>query len=190
VTGRADHAGTTRRDERRDALAAAARLIVLGDDLAAARDDMVFTAARIEVEPNAPTTVPALARLWLDARAPDPTELEGWRAAFEADAAPLAARSGAELALRTASWSPGTEFGGDVLEALETGLRGATDGPPPAPLVCYAGHDAGIVASARPAGMIMVRNPTGVSHAPEEEVSLDDAAAGAAALLAAVEALL
>src|SRR4051794_6419450 len=61
LLGHADHAGTTRRGERHDALAAAARLIVRGDDLAG--DEMVFTAARIEVEPNAPTTVPSTVRL-------------------------------------------------------------------------------------------------------------------------------
>ena len=56
--GRADHAGTTRRGERRDALAAAARLIVAADELAGDDPDFLVTAARILVEPNAFTTVP------------------------------------------------------------------------------------------------------------------------------------
>ena len=47
--------------------------------------------ARIEVEPNAPTTVPAEARLWLDARAPAAGEVEAWRDAFSADADAIAA---------------------------------------------------------------------------------------------------
>jgi N-carbamoyl-L-amino-acid hydrolase len=76
-----------------------------------------------------------------------------------------------------------------VLAALDAGLREATGAPPPAPVVCFAGHDAGVVAAQRPAGMVLVRNPTGISHAPEEEVALEDAAAGAEALLAAVRAL-
>ena len=37
--------------------------------------------------------------------------------------------------------------------------------------------------------MVLVRNPTGISHSPEEEISLEDAAAGANALLAAAEEL-
>ena len=65
-------------------------------------------------------------------------------------------------------------------DALLAGLR-----PPKPRLVCYAGHDAGVIAAARPAGMVLVRNETGVSHSPEEEVSLDDAAVAANALLAA-----
>jgi beta-ureidopropionase / N-carbamoyl-L-amino-acid hydrolase len=76
LVGRADHAGTTPREERHDALAAAARVIVRADAEAAQRLGMVFTAARLEVEPNAPTTVPALARLWLDARAPEAETVE------------------------------------------------------------------------------------------------------------------
>ena len=76
LTGQADHAGTTPRGERHDALAAAARLIVRADGEAAQRLGMVSTATRLEVEPNAPTTVPARARLWLDARAPEAEAVE------------------------------------------------------------------------------------------------------------------
>jgi beta-ureidopropionase / N-carbamoyl-L-amino-acid hydrolase len=181
LAGRADHAGTTPRAERHDALAAAARVIVRADGEAAQRLGMVFTAARIEVEPNAPTTVPAHARLWLDARAPEAEAVESWREAVAAEAARVADEAGVHLDLRTAAWSPGTAFPDDVRAALLRGL------PPGAPrLVCYAGHDAGVIASHRPAGMVLVRNETGISHAPEEEVSLDDAAVAANALLEAL----
>jgi N-carbamoyl-L-amino-acid hydrolase len=37
--------------------------------------------------------------------------------------------------------------------------------------------------------MVFVRNPTGVSHSPEEYVDLDDAAVAATILLHAVERL-
>ena len=184
LAGRADHAGTTPREERHDALAAAARLIVRADAQAARRLGMVFTAARLEVEPNAPTTVPALARLWLDARAPEAEAVESWREAVTAEAERVADEAGVRLGLRTAAWSPGTEFPEDVREALARAL-----GPGAPRLVCFAGHDAGVIAGARPAGMVLVRNETGVSHAAEESVSLQDAAVAANGLLAAAEAL-
>ena len=92
----------------------------------------------------------------------------------------VAEEAGVGLELRTAAWSPGTEFPDAVRDALLAGLR-----PPKPRLVCYAGHDAGVIAAARPAGMVLVRNETGVSHSPAEEVSLDDAAVAANALLAA-----
>ena len=183
-SGQADHAGTTPREERHDALAAAARLIVRGDAEAAQRLGMVFTAARIEVEPNAPTTVPRIARVWLDARAPEAETVESWRDAITVEAERVAEEAGVELELRTAAWSPGTEFPDEVRQAILLGLR-----PPKPRVVCYAGHDAGVIAAARPAGMILVRNETGVSHSPAEEVSLEDAAVGANAVLRAVEEL-
>jgi N-carbamoyl-L-amino-acid hydrolase len=184
LAGRADHAGTTPREERHDALAAAAQLIVRADAAAAQRLGMVFTAARLEVEPNAPTTVPALARVWLDARAPEAEAVESWREAVSAEAERIAGEASVELSLRTAAWSPGTEFPVDVRQALLLGLR-----PPKPRMVCYAGHDAGVIAAARPAGMVLVRNETGISHSPDEEVSLEDAAVGANALLRAFEEL-
>jgi N-carbamoyl-L-amino-acid hydrolase len=55
--------------------------------------------------------------------------------------------------------------------------------------VCFAGHDAGILAERIPAGMVLVRNATGVSHHPDEHVELEDAALAARAVAAAVEAL-
>ena len=174
LSGRADHAGTTPREERRDALAAAARVIVRADTEAAQRLGMVFTAARMEVEPNSPTTVPSLVRLWLDARAPEPETVESWRETVALEIERVAEAAGVGLELRTAAWSPGTEFPDQVRDALLAGLR-----PPKPRLVCYAGHDAGVIAAARPAGMVLVRNDTGVSHSPEEEVSLDDAAVAA-----------
>jgi N-carbamoyl-L-amino-acid hydrolase len=181
LAGRADHAGTTPREERHDALAAAARIIVRADSESAERLGMVFTTGRLEVEPNAPTTVPARARMWLDARAPDAETVESWKEAVTAEAHRVAEEAGVTLALRTASWSPGTEFPEDVRNALRVALP-----PPKQQIVCYAGHDAGVIAGVRPAGMVLVRNETGISHSREEEVTLEDAAVGANALLTAV----
>jgi N-carbamoyl-L-amino-acid hydrolase len=184
LAGRADHAGTTPREERHDALAAAARVIVRADGEAAQRLGMVFTAARMEVEPNSPTTVPSLVRVWLDARAPEPETVESWREAVAGEIARVADEAGVGHDTRVAAWSLGTEFPAPVVDALGHALR---RGAPR--LVCYAGHDAGVIAAARPAGMVLVRNETGISHSPDEEVSLDDAAVAANALLAAAEEL-
>jgi N-carbamoyl-L-amino-acid hydrolase len=178
-TGRADHAGTTRRGERRDALAAAARLIVAADELAGDDPDFLVTAARLLVAPNAFTTVPADVRLWVDGRTPDADRLLAWRATLEDRAASLAEATGVGIELSTASHTAGVAFDPEVRAAF---------GPLPE-VTCFAGHDAGIVAERRPAGMVFVRNPTGVSHAPEEDVALEDAAVAAAALVRALEAL-
>jgi N-carbamoyl-L-amino-acid hydrolase len=177
--GRADHAGTTRRGERRDALAAAARLIVAADELAGGDPDFLVTAARMLVEPNAFTTVPSRVRLWIDARTPETARLSAWHDALAARASELAGATDVEISGTIASRSDGVAFDPDVLAAM---------GELP-PLVSFAGHDAGILAPRLPAGMVFVRNPSGVSHAPEEEVDMEDAAVAANALLTTLERL-
>lgn len=61
--------------------------------------------------------------------------------------------------------------------------------PDAAETLCCAGHDAGTLGERIPSGMVLVRNPTGISHSPAEDVSLEDAAAGAIALLQVLEEL-
>jgi N-carbamoyl-L-amino-acid hydrolase len=45
-----------------------------------------------------------------------------------------------------------------------------------------AGHDAGILSARVPTAMLFVRNPTGVSHSPEEHAEMADCNVGVAAL--------
>jgi N-carbamoyl-L-amino-acid hydrolase len=53
-----------------------------------------------------------------------------------------------------------------------------------------AGHDAGLLANAGiPAAMLFVRNPTGISHSPQEWAEADDCQAGVRALAAVLEDL-
>jgi N-carbamoyl-L-amino-acid hydrolase len=169
-------------------MSAAARLIVAAEDLAGDRPGFVVTAARIHVEPNALTTVPSFVRLWIDARAPDPAALDDWRARLERAGAEIAHRARVDVALVTTSRSDGIAFDPAVRAALNAAAADPHGDPPPQ-LVCFAGHDAGVIAEKLPAGMVFVRNPTGVSHSPEEHVDLEDAAAAATVLLRAVERL-
>jgi beta-ureidopropionase / N-carbamoyl-L-amino-acid hydrolase len=162
--GRADHAGTTRRHERSDALLRAAILIVAAHQRAT--EDMVVTASRMLVEPNALTTIASHVRLWLDARSENPSALTAWFQDLP---------DGAELSV--AARSDGVEFDRALRAAL-----GDAEG-----VMCFAGHDAGILASKIPAAMVLSRNPSGVSHSPEEEADLDDAAAAATAILEVVQ---
>jgi N-carbamoyl-L-amino-acid hydrolase len=163
LRGRADHAGTTRPHERSDALLRAAILIVAAHQRAT--DDMVVTASRMLVEPNALTTIASHVRLWLDARSENPSALTAWFQDLPA---------GAELTV--AARSDGVEF--------DSALRAALGDPEG--IMCFAGHDAGILAAKVPAAMVLTRNPSGISHSPEEAADLDDAAAAATAILEVV----
>jgi N-carbamoyl-L-amino-acid hydrolase len=195
LTGRADHAGTTPRSERRDALSAAARLIVGAEDLAGAdspldgdHGPLTVTASRIITKPNAPTTIAAEVRLWIDARAPGFAAIDGWRGRLDSLVSEIEARSGVEIEVAVASRSDPREFAPEVRGALSRACEDVLGHPPPE-LVCFAGHDAGVLAERVPAAMLFVRNATGVSHSPEETVSLEDAAVACEVVARALEVL-
>ena len=68
--------------------------------------------------------------------------------------------------------------------AMERMLGGLTQRYGAMPGSSGAGHDAGILSSVVPTGMLYVRNPTGVSHDPAEFAERDDCHAGIDALAA------
>ena len=185
LRGRADHAGTTPAAERRDALSAAAHLIVAAEELAEGPGQLTVTTSRIVAEPNAPTTIAAHVRLWLDARAPDPDIAESWARRIGEEAGELALRTGVEIAIAEASRSNGVEFSDRVRSQLRRASEDVLGAEVPE-VVCFAGHDAGVLADETPAGMVLVRNATGISHSPLETVDLADAAIAARAVQRAI----
>ncbi len=175
--GRADHAGTTRLADRDDPMLPFARLVLAARD-AAARRDIVATIGKVRVSPNNANAVPGRVSAWLDARGPDEADVQ----ALVEELRPLAAGAVSEE-----SWTPVVDFDHGLRERLAAVVGGGT----PAPIVpTGAGHDAGILAAASvPAAMLFVRNPTGVSHSPEEHAEQADCQAGVVALASVLEEL-
>ena len=175
LPGEANHAGTTRLADRRDAMLAAAE-VVLAARAAAERHDAVATCGRLQVEPNGVNAIPSQATVWLDARAPAAEQVR----AVVADVAGTAERFGGTLVEQ--SWSDATGFPG--AEQIADLLDGAPV------LDTGAGHDAGILAQAGVrSAMLFVRNPTGVSHSPAEHAERADCLAGVTALATVVRDL-
>jgi acetylornithine deacetylase/succinyl-diaminopimelate desuccinylase-like protein len=164
--GRADHAGTTPMDARRDALVEAAAFVLRVR--AAPGPGTVATVGRLEVEPGAGNVVPSRVTLSVDARAGTREELDA-----------LVAAIGFEPAQRVEP----VQMSGAPLEALRAVLPGAPE------LVSGAGHDAAILATAGvPSAMLFVRSLNGgVSHSPDELSSEADVELGIAALAAALD---
>ena len=189
IRGRADHAGTTPRAERHDALSAAAHLIVAAEELAEGPGELTVTASRILAEPNAPTTIAAHVRLWLDARAPDPDAVAAWARRVAEEAIEIALRTRVEITISEASRSDGVEFSDRVRSALRHAGEDTAGGFVPE-VVCFAGHDAGVLSDVTPAGMVLVRNASGISHSPDESVDLADAAIAARVVELALETMI
>lgn len=170
--GRADHAGTTRMEDRNDPMArftaTASRVYDEARRLAARA-----TFGRLDVVPNATNAIPSRVIAWLDARAESDTDLEGVvRMADSADS------------VIAESVTSRVVFDEHLRKKISTLL----DDPPV--LATAAGHDAGILASSGVrAAMLFVRNPTGISHSPDEQATPEDCQAGTTALAAVLKEL-
>ena len=187
VSGRAAHAGPTPTADRRDALVAAARLVLLARDAAEHLDGVRTTIGHVEVSPNTVNVVPGRVEMTLDVRCPRDAGLDdALRAADEACRA-VADQDRVEVR-RAEFWrSPVTPFSPRVVAAVAGAAAGR--GFSTMRLWAGAGHDAKYMADRYPAGMIFVPSKDGLSHNEAEWTPPEDCARGAAVLLDAVLAL-
>jgi acetylornithine deacetylase/succinyl-diaminopimelate desuccinylase-like protein len=149
---------------------------VLAARAVAERHDAVATVGKVLLIPNGVNAIPSSVRAWLDARAPDDATVRATVAEIRAAAEQAACRDGVEVGLTEESYTKVVDFH----TALRDRLVKALGGPPVLPT--GAGHDAGILSAHVPTAMLFVRNPTGVSHAPEEHAEPADCLAGVEAL--------
>lgn len=177
IPGMANHAGTTALVDRFDAMFGLVTAVTTARR-AAEEQGCVATVGKVVVSPNGVNAVPSWVTAWLDARGADEAAVR--RVVDEV----TAATSDAWASVREESWTPSTRFD----EALVTRLVSILDDAPT--LGTGAGHDAGILANAGvSSAMLFIRNPTGVSHSPEEWADPHDCWEGVDALAAVLEAL-
>jgi N-carbamoyl-L-amino-acid hydrolase len=178
-SGEANHAGTTRLEDRRDPMLAYAAT-VLAARKKARLGGAVATFGRLVVEPNGTNAIPSRVRAWLDVRAPADDILTAVTEEIIKAADERAGRDGTAVAAERESHTPVVEFD-DALRNLLAGCLRHRFGAVPV-LPTGAGHDAGVLAAAVPTAMLYVRNPSGVSHAPGEHADGRDCLAGVTAL--------
>lgn len=174
-TGRADHAGTTQLADRRDPMLPFA-VTALAARAAAEAHGAVATMGRIESLPGATNAVPSSVRAWLDARAVGEAAVDAVLADVTRAAQDAGSLHGVTVELTQESRSPAVEFPASVLSWFAEQL-----GELPV-IPTGAGHDAGVLTDVVPTGMVFVRNPTGISHSPEEFAERSDCLAGVEAL--------
>ena len=187
-SGQGNHAGTTLMGDRADPMVAAAQTIVAVRQAAAAQENARATVGRLEPVPGGTNVIASRVDMWLDVRHPDDAVTAMLVERIHGQAQRLAAFEGCTVNLTEESFSNTVHFDAGLTRALAASVRRLV---PDAPLLpTGAGHDAGVLAGHVPSGMLYVRNPSGISHSPEEYVEHDDADAGVAALADALEDLL
>jgi allantoate deiminase len=174
-TGRAGHAGTTPMKLRKDALCAAAELI-----LAVERSGITATVGQIEAQPGASNVIPARVTLSLDARHLEDARRERAVKQMQDRARAIGKKRGVMV-----RWIPVQEttsvacdthlmriFRHAVLQHQARVIE----------LPSGAGHDAAAISAVCPVAMLFVRCKGGVSHHPDESVRVADVAKAIAVL--------
>lgn len=174
VEGMAGHAGTVPMNLRRDALAAAAELVLAVEQVGGSEESLVATVGQLQVSPGASNVIPGRVEFTLDLRHADPAVRE--RAVNH-----LRSRVDAVASTRgvTIDWIEAPGFEGVTCDAhLTSLLEGAIVAAGYEPLRLYsgAGHDALVLAAIAPVSMLFVRCREGISHNPAESIEEDDVA--------------
>lgn len=178
LQGMADHSGATPMGMRRDALVAAAKLILAVNE--AAEDEKehgtVGTVGVVEVEPGSINVVPGAVTLWVDVRGVEPASIKRTLENIQAEAENVAVtdRVGVRIEMLTAdSPVPLSETLAEQTEAICKEL-----GYSYLHMNSGAGHDAMHMAKLAPTTMVFIPCKGGISHNPAEYASLEDICRG------------
>ncbi|WP_120003724.1 allantoate amidohydrolase [Nesterenkonia muleiensis] len=174
VHGEARHAGGTPYERRQDALVGASQAVLDIERIGRERQ-AVATVGQMNAHPGAVNVVPGRADFSLDVRAEtDVLRDQAWDAIEAALAASCTQRS-LSFEVEEIHSAPTVFADGQLMNAVAAGIR-ATGDPEPMPLFSRAGHDAMAVAEIAPVGMLFTRCHDGISHHPDESITVDDVA--------------
>lgn len=183
IRGRAGHAGTTPMDQRQDALADAAAIILEVERIArdhAAQGPFVATVGRLRAEPNNANVIASRVTLTVDVRSHDEARLAaGWDHMAQAIDA-ICRDRGLTWEEHLAGRARGATADPVVMQAIEQAAEAL--GYRTLRLPSGAGHDAMYMARIVPMGMIFIPCRDGLSHRPDEWVDPSDVARGAEVL--------
>jgi allantoate deiminase len=170
--GKAGHAGTTPMELRHDALACAAEFILEVEALAKASPGLVATVGQIEALPGASNVIPGEVNLSLDVRhAQDAVRENACKKLLEA-AYRIATKRGLAINAQAVHETKSVDCSRDLSSSLAQAVRKHL--PEVSELASGAGHDAAVMAGLTPMAMLFVRCKGGISHHPDESVTVGD----------------
>jgi len=178
VRGEAGHAGEIGMDERRDALAAGAEIVLAVERAARAEPrPTVATVGTLTVSPGAVSVIPGEVRLGVDMRGVEPEPLDRLEAAIREAVGATGVQRGVET--RTTLTRGGTPVALDP-ELAARALAAASDrGIAAGETWSGAGHDVQHIAAYAPALLVFVPLRRGQSHTPQEDADMSDVLAAA-----------
>jgi ureidoglycolate amidohydrolase len=182
ITGFGGHAGALLMPDRKDALCAAAELILSVEKHAIATGtiDTVATVGTCDVHPGAVNSVPSRVVLQLDIRDTNPTRREAVMQAIRRDCEELRQRRKVTITEELVNADAPAQSSPHTIELLEHICN--EQGIPYKKMVSRAYHDSLFMAQLAPIAMIFIPCRNGVSHRPDEFAKPEDIALGARVL--------
>ena len=189
--GEQNHAGTTRMAVRRDAGLALARFCVDIDERfpAACGPRTVWTTGRITLDPGAPSIIPGAAEMLFQIRDDDPSVIARLEALLHSMAAEVDNQGRCSVAVERIRTGAPALMDASFQEAIEA-ASAAVAGGKSLRMPSGAGHDAQILATVMPAGMLFVPSIGGISHHWTENTADADIVTGAEVFVEACRRLL
>jgi allantoate deiminase len=187
LRGESNHAGTTPMDMRRDALVAAAEIVLALRAQAADGDELRATVGRVAVQPGGRNVIPGRCEFTVDLRPRDQRAFDGLDAWLRKLVDDVIAGSGVEASIETEYALAPTAMDPDTVDVVEQAA--ADEGVKPVRMASGAGHDAMVVGRHTRAAMLFVPSRDGISHSPEEWTDDDDCELGARVLAGALRRL-
>jgi beta-ureidopropionase / N-carbamoyl-L-amino-acid hydrolase len=190
-TGEQNHAGTTGMSVRRDAGLALARFCVAIDDrfpsLCGPRT--VWTTGRITLDPGAPSIIPGAAEMLFQMRDDDVGVIERLERELQSMAAELNAQGRCSVAIERLRIGTPAIMNPAFQEAIEAASKTFAAGRS-IRMPSGAGHDAQILSTIMPSGMLFVPSIGGISHHWSENTDDGDIVTGAKVFVDACRRLL
>jgi beta-ureidopropionase / N-carbamoyl-L-amino-acid hydrolase len=190
-TGEQNHAGTTRMAVRKDAGVALARFCVAIDDSfpALSGPRTVWTTGRITLDPGAPSIIPGSAEMLFQIRDDDPDVIDRLENLLRSMAAEVSAQGRCSVAVERIRNGAPAMMDASFQQAIEAAGAAFADGMS-IRMPSGAGHDAQVLATIMPAGMLFVPSIGGISHHWSENTGDADIVTGAQVFVAACRRLL
>ena len=182
ITGFGGHAGALLMPDRKDALCAAAELILSVEKhaLATGAIDTVATVGTCDVHPGAVNSVPSRVVLQLDIRDTNPARREAVMQAIRRDCEELRQRRKVTITEELVNADAPAQSSPHTVELVEHICN--EQGIPYKKMVSRAYHDSLFMAQLAPIAMIFIPCRNGVSHRPDEFAKPEDIALGARVL--------
>lgn len=179
IGGQAGHAGTVPMDMRQDALLGAAHCTVLTRKLAD-QFGVTATVGQFQPIPGAVNVIAGEVSLTLDVRSLEDALIESYLTEWQTQAAAICAKMDLSFAFEVYHSAQSAGCDPAIQKAIADSIQ--SFGLPVHHLPSGAGHDAMAMRQLCPVGMIFLRCLNGVSHHPDESVSIADVAWGLATL--------